>query len=105
MDPATASIIAAVISAVASIAVAIITTRDRIGPSRSAGAAATTDGPAIPYGPARKPGIPRKAFRAVGWVLVVFLYIMGTAFLLLGSVGFFVVVTGGSSALQRDMIA
>jgi hypothetical protein len=88
MDPATASIIAAVVSAIASIAVALITTRTRIN---------------IPVSPARptgdildkefadaqtKPIGSVKIFRWLGWCLVVFLYFMGSA-LILFSVSFF----------------
>jgi hypothetical protein len=76
MDPATASIIAAIISAVASVAVAWITTRDRIGtlpapsPQRP-----RTAGPSIPV-PAEQPASVR-TFRAIGWGLVSLLYLMG----------------------------
>jgi len=73
MDPATASIIAAIISAVASVAVALITTRARIGvPSRP-----QHDPVAIPATPPRSVQI----FRALGWSLVGFLYLMGVFFI------------------------
>jgi ABC-type multidrug transport system fused ATPase/permease subunit len=89
MDPATASIIAAIISAAASVAVAVITTRARIGPSP------TVDSPAS-ASPAQRHSF--RTFRAVGWVLVGFLYLVAAAMILTGFAGYYSVHQGLSPA-------
>jgi ABC-type multidrug transport system fused ATPase/permease subunit len=92
MDPATASIIAAIISAAASVAVAVITTRARIGPSP------TVDSPASasPAQSAQRHSF--RTFRAVGWVLVGFLYLVAAAMILTGFAGYYSVHQGLSPA-------
>jgi hypothetical protein len=82
MDSATATVIAAAISALASIAVAFITTRARIGvPALPLG-----DGPIIPESVPHGRSVKRTAFRTVGWVLVGLLYLMAAGLLYLGFV-------------------
>jgi hypothetical protein len=76
MDPATASIITTIIGAVASIAVAWITTRARIGAPPSAAPAPSDPGSSIPA-PVSAKATSVRIFRAIGWALVGLLYLMG----------------------------
>jgi hypothetical protein len=71
MDSGTATVIAAAIGALASIAVAFITTRAKIGAPTSPSADSPT-----PESVQHKRNIKRTAFRVAGWVLVVFLYLV-----------------------------
>jgi len=80
-DTGTATIIAAVLSSGASIAVALITMRNRIGVPQ------TSSEPRVATAATESTSV--RKFRGLGWVLVVFLYLMSFNFfssLLVGSV-------------------
>ena len=72
MDAATGSIIAAIICAVTSIAVAMITTLTRIAKPSSSHAFPTTPSTSIPA-PDRSSF---RKFRVAGWILLVIIYLM-----------------------------
>jgi hypothetical protein len=77
MDQTIATVIVAVIGAGASIAVALITTRAKIGPSPPE---TRDEKPRSTYADSSKGAAKRastRIFRAFGWILVIVLYIMG----------------------------
>jgi len=81
MDAPTASIIAAMISAVASVAVALITTRARIN------SPPTVRDPSMPAPTQAEQPAAVQRFRVIGWALAGFLYLMGTVVMALGCYG------------------
>ena len=81
MDPATATVLAALIGGLGSIAVAFITTRARIG--APAAPLPLDDSPTHENVP-HKRSVKRAVFRGIGWTLVGFLYLVAAMFLLFG---------------------
>jgi hypothetical protein len=91
MDAAIASIIVTIISAGASIAVALITTRARIGVPQAPAAG----DPPISVPVAAKRLLAVKRFRKLGWGLVALLYLMGAYFIFNAALGFWVLIQEG----------
>jgi hypothetical protein len=103
MDAGTAGVIAAIISAAASIAVAFITTRSRIGIPQSS-TVNSSPAPASASGEPSFKNITERAkakkksaaLRAIGWCLVALLYLMSVFLITFGVLGSVMVSQGAA---------
>jgi hypothetical protein len=99
VDAATATVIAAIISAIASISVAIITSRSRIGPAQAI-QDTSPDNPIPPIvSPQRKSF---RLFRVIGQILVAVLYAMAVIIIVVGYIGHS--GQNGSGSVVSDLV-